>query len=1047
MLQPLPSNTLDRDRKKIRQIFEYLKALNEHRNPPIRQIGDQPWSLRLGDLPDHPSIQLGEVTSDLDRRDVGPRVETEAADTRHALLSVTRPALTSAPAPPAEIREWLRSGWQNPANDVEWRETRNQSDDGHGTHVLRFDDDATRPVLLERWIETREQWRLNELPARRAMRVFEQLYELHGRIERESERVELVLGDGILSWAVEGGSLFHPIVLQRAQLVFDPSAPRFDVVDTDQGPELYTALFQSIPGITPQAIARCKDELEQQGLHPLAAETSGFLRGFAGVLSPHSEFVQNSVVPRDSETPMIGRSPVLFLRRRILGYSSAIEAVLERLDREEEICTGLWNVVGIDTSSEQTEDPDQPQPELHEYLPTGGILFGKEANPEQVRIARRLKRHGSVLVQGPPGTGKSHTIANLIGHLLAQGQTVLVTSHTTKALRVLRSHIVAELQPLCVSVLDSDLDSREELRQAVEGISRRVSESDAEALRHDAAQLTEFRQQLLDQLHRLHDDLLNARSDEYRDVVIAGAAWAPSVAARRVAEGPGMHDWIPGPVQLGEPLPLSTGELIELYATNRLTEPEDDRAVDEPLPDVSALMEPDELDQIVAERQDLSEVENRADEFWQANKFTLKQLSRLESLYDDFRRLAEEVHSLRDWELAAVAAGFNGDAERRVWQELLRRIAELRSDADEFRLTLVQSQPQIDSELTLDDQLRVLSGICEHLKNQGTLSGWRLLLRPSWNRLVRSARVGGQRPKTAEHFRALHALSSLRAARHELARIWDAVGAANGLPRSGELGDNLEQPCSLYVGRIEECLSFCGNRLQPLIAELREFGFHWDGFLNRQPPNHERFGELLRIVDAVAPLQGQLVSRSRRLRAAYLRKKLQESAEYLQRFDTRYTSPLLCALQQTDLIAYREAYTALLQFVNRRDNILRRRELLGCLERLAEAWAASIRNRVGVHSADSIPGAGDAVAAWEWRQLHDELERRAATDLETFGQQIESLQHQIRDCTVQLIDRLAWARQVKRIGIDQHSGAGRLAQNSEEQNPRRLWQVRRRVSH
>src|SRR5260370_41096711 len=85
------------------------------------------------------------------------------------------------------------------------------------------------------------------------------------------------------------------------------------------------------------------------------------------------------------------------------------------------------------------------------------VLLSNPANPEQSRIAQQLEEHGGVLVQGPPGTGKTHTIGNLVGHLLAQGKSVLVTSHTTKALRMVRQHIVPELRPLCVSVLESDL--------------------------------------------------------------------------------------------------------------------------------------------------------------------------------------------------------------------------------------------------------------------------------------------------------------------------------------------------------------------------------------------------------------------------------------------------------------------------------------------------------------------------------------------------------------------------------------------------------------
>ena len=40
-------------------------------------------------------------------------------------------------------------------------------------------------------------------------------------------------------------------------------------------------------------------------------------------------------------------------------------------------------------------------------------------NSKEQQIIEKLNQSDGVLVQGPPGTGKSHTIANLICHLLA----------------------------------------------------------------------------------------------------------------------------------------------------------------------------------------------------------------------------------------------------------------------------------------------------------------------------------------------------------------------------------------------------------------------------------------------------------------------------------------------------------------------------------------------------------------------------------------------------------------------------------------------------
>ena len=73
------------------------------------------------------------------------------------------------------------------------------------------------------------------------------------------------------------------------------------------------------------------------------------------------------------------------------------------------------------------------------------MYFPLPANAEQESIVNKIQTQNGVLVQGPPGTGKSHTIANLICHLLAQGQRVLVTSHTARALKVLKDKLPKEV--------------------------------------------------------------------------------------------------------------------------------------------------------------------------------------------------------------------------------------------------------------------------------------------------------------------------------------------------------------------------------------------------------------------------------------------------------------------------------------------------------------------------------------------------------------------------------------------------------------------------
>jgi hypothetical protein len=202
---------------RIRQVFEYLKALNDHRNPAVRQVKEHPWSLWLDQLPDHPFVELPRVTTM--RGD-----ETEETDTAFSppyLLRVRRPKLTLPPTLPAELKDWLYAGWDDPRKEAKPYPTRNQVDPDGETVTVGFQDDPARPTALSQWLPKRAKWQAAENPARDAMAVFERLYALHGKLERESESFDLVAADGLLSWKQPDGNIYHPVLIQRVQLEFD----------------------------------------------------------------------------------------------------------------------------------------------------------------------------------------------------------------------------------------------------------------------------------------------------------------------------------------------------------------------------------------------------------------------------------------------------------------------------------------------------------------------------------------------------------------------------------------------------------------------------------------------------------------------------------------------------------------------------------------------------------------------------------------------------------------------------------------------------------
>ena len=1007
-------------RDKLTRVFRYLEALNQHRNPAKRQIREQPWTFWLRDLPEHPSIQRGAAKNNSSKTQ--NKDSSSAKESANYVLKVQRPRLTRAPEPPEEIANWLEDGWDDPSHAFNVKQALEDSENGAEKNIVKFADDPARTAGMERWNLLRNEWAKTEKPARAAMKLFESFYALYGRIDREAERVDLVLGDGILSWRRADGSIYHPILLQRLQLQFDASVPEFTLSEADHPVELYSALFQSMSDVDGRAIGRCREELEEGGFHPLInGSTSGFLKRLVVQLSPRGEFLEDRAPDVEVIDPCIGRDPLLFLRSRTLGFAAAIEGILADLRTREDLPWSLLNIVG-----EESPIPDagNVQPSSSGSAQSDGeVLLSKPANPEQIRIAQQLEGNGGVLVQGPPGTGKTHTIGNLVGHLLAQGKSVLVTSHTTKALRMVRHHIVPELRPLCVSVLESDLDSRKQLESAVGSIAERLSRADAGSLEMQARKLESERLNLLKKLDEIQNQFTEARADEYRDIAIAGKSWAPADAARQVVREKDAHGWIPGPVAAVAPLPLSPGELADLSRTSVSISREDEHELSAHLPELHDLPGAEEFEASVSERNRLGmeDLELRSD-LWESGA-AQSSPEEIEGLAAALMQAVEPLSGKDKWKLAAVYAGRYGDVHRQPWDHLISFVRLVHREAANAQESFVKYGPEISNTSALKEQERIASEILAHLESGGKLSSFALFTHKSWSQFLEQTKVNDARPRLPEHFHALRQLLHLKGLRLDLRARWDRQMATLGAPHSSEMGEEIEKTLMQYCDSIEECLVWQERAWLPLQQRLEDSGFRWDKFLAEQPAVVGADGELTRIhvavTDALLPIHD---SRFKKLRLLQLEEEFRSLKNRLRLAAraakaSKVMSQLLAAVGDEDPNHYREAYERLLELKSKQADLDLRRALLARLETAAPAWAGAIRNRTGVHGRGEPPR--DPASAWTWRQLNDELDRRASVSLELLQAKSDKLREQLRRVTVELIDKLAWSSQARRTSSRQ----------------------------
>jgi very-short-patch-repair endonuclease len=1030
-------------RERLTKLFEFLKAYTDLRYPPVRDIAQQPHSLWLKDLPSHPSVELFRDTGKFDD-------DTEESD---VVLRLTRPTITQCPLPPTALSEWLKSGWQEISGKVEVQPTRNVVGKDGRTFIERFEADTQRPSLLRAWQQKREQWVTNERPARQSLALFQTAYEWYGVQEREGERIELLVGDGLLICPDVGGEFRHPVLLQKLELDFYPEKrqPQFVFRKQEQPPELYMEFLGALPGVNSQQLARCADELKKAEFAPLGAEdTDGFLGRLihglfaGGVVVENDPFTASEPTrtssdpelslfnqPRSTEqrnSPIIKRQPVIFMRQRRTGPGNVFGLVLEDIACRDTFSASLLQILGLEASAAN-------QAETREGgLPFGNedddILLSKPANREQLEIAKQLARRDCVLVQGPPGTGKTHSIANLIGHLLAQGKRVLVTAHTPKALRVLRRKVVGPLQPLCVSVLHNDKQSQEDLQASVRQIHVRLSEDDR-VLERDAQRLRGERRRILEALRDVRQQLLEGRQDENRDVVVAGKPTKPIDAAKRVKAGVAEDDWIPSPVNLGESLPLSHAEVVALYQTNARVSLADERELAGSRPELSAFPTPNEFQCAVDEMVALAAQNLRLrEEIWDA-ALEPQELAEFQRMLELASKTIEFLRDSAPWQLMAVQAGRDGDIARREWESLVERIETSWREVCECHALVMEHGPSISDDRPPHELLPLVEEIIQHNEGGKSFGLVAKVTKRHWFAFREKVRVGS-RPlelNDGTHLRAVRALLRMRHLRSELVQRWDRQMACHGGLACSELGERPEQVCKQFVPQIQICLEWHATTWQPLECEFQRLGFRWASFLDSTAPEAGDNAELRRIRRAVLGDLGPILqSRSGWLRHKRLvatlgawHEQVPESGEPV----AQATQRLRQAIRDSSPADYQSAYEELARLKNLEIDLAQRRDLLKRLGRSAPAWASAIENRLAQHSQPQL--AGNPHSAWEWRQLHDELEKRASVSLDQLQQQSERLSQQLLEVTAQLVEKQTWMNQIRQTGSAQKQALGAYA--------------------
>ncbi|MFF0308125.1 histone-like nucleoid-structuring protein Lsr2 [Streptosporangium sp. NPDC004379] len=774
------------------RLVEFLRDLATARRAPVRDVRQHGQVLWLVDLPDA----------------VRPRPEAGPGE---VLLSVDHVRSVPHPSPPEELHGWLRPNELiDPELDApELSETgpgfiEEPGEDGRPVSRPETEDDRPDVVTAyETWLPLWRAWADRERERVRQQRWHRDLYSIANQLGQIDDEWELVLATGLLSWAAPGGvGIRNHLIATRLHLRVDPDTERVDVLLGEAAPALQDReLLADLDGFTPERTDPLRRRVREGEATGLQSGVTGLLEAWCdrGLdVRPTPRFLPDWAPGKASGGPTEVRpAPALVLRKRdhgsLISYYDEMISALTGPDAQTPL--GLAQLVG----SLEPEERMAFLRELPERKAVSGDVLGQDplfplpANPEQRTIMTRLGADNGVVVQGPPGTGKTHSIANLLSALLAQGQRVLVTSQKAQALRVLRDKLPAEIAALCVSMTDLGRGGSAELEGGVKALSGRFSSFDparqARGIAEKRSQLEGARRATAELTERIR--ALRESETYHHPEVATGYAGTLAGIARRLRQEAAECSWMPVPLPASAPpaAPITVGEAAELITLLAGETPRRKARLSQRLPDVASLPGVERLNGLIAAESAAHDVARQAETevSRRIEHLTPALLARLEGIAAD---VAARLHRLdlpeeaaawdsEDWTVRALRDGLAG-REVTVWEQLAAHADRLAAARDAVRTVGFRaiSHPPLDTPGATGAYLQAMRELRDHLAagNQLKRGPFRPAVQKRAAPWLEGTLVDGIPPSNAELLSLVVAEFDGRAAAAELRRGWWLVG-------------------------------------------------------------------------------------------------------------------------------------------------------------------------------------------------------------------------------------------------------------------------------
>ena len=654
-------------------------------------------------------------------------------------------------------------------------------------------------------------WAEMERPRRKSIAVYQRLFEIAQSLTAGNlDQSELVWGMGLSKWRKQGVEIDLPILCRSVEIqILDDKKAEIVVRPRDRGAQVELRAFQALaPAQFNMAENATRHSLksiesaEPEGVSPFRSETfEPILKLCSGQLDPEGRYLPEHIelppsvpVPApQSETLTVSDRFVLFARRRTMNVVVAdierLKSTLSPTDSgDDAVIKGAARTLVLGPSDgspsfkplgpigtqqmggfdpEPTEDPDH-----------GDLFFPKPFNDDQVSIILRLEKSDGLVVQGPPGTGKTHTIANVISHMLAKGRRVLVISHGETALSVVREQLPDKLRDLAISITTSDRDGERQIEKAVSLMLQIVndySSNNSAPFRRIAA----IEQEIVNDRKKLGEiDLAIARIAALHLSNVPGNSETPFELAKKLMAEREDHAWFPDrPGRTVEQVALNS-EIVEAGLAARRELKGHIKYLDALLPSITSLPDRTTLENWRMDLLRAKEIEAGASHAGLTRRIIAKLavpgtqtlLSAVQLLLSSWSLVEQEI-----WGDAIFKLGSRGDARfnsvRDRLDALSTNVTELGARAQAFLMRNVM----LPVVMPPTDELHAILGALANNKNPFSLLAFKL---KKYQPAIEAITINGARPAGADDWRHVSSFVALQYDLDELIGRWNSTCSA-----------------------------------------------------------------------------------------------------------------------------------------------------------------------------------------------------------------------------------------------------------------------------